>query len=51
MQEELGERQREMLLREQMKVIQRELGEDDEGEEVAELRERIEALGNSGGCA
>ncbi|CAN5729598.1 endopeptidase La [soil metagenome] len=44
-QEELGERQREMLLREQMKVIQRELGEDDEGQEVAELRERIEALG------
>ncbi|MBA2571828.1 MAG: LON peptidase substrate-binding domain-containing protein, partial [Gemmatimonadetes bacterium] len=44
-QEELGERQREMLLREQMKVIQRELGEDDEGQEVAELRERIEGLG------
>ena len=30
-QEELGERQREMLLREQMKAIQRELGEEDEG--------------------
>lgn len=43
-QEELGERQREMLLREQMKAIQRELGEEDEGQEVAELRERIEAL-------
>src|SRR5215211_6862203 len=29
-QEELGERQREMFLREQMKTIQRELGEGDE---------------------
>jgi ATP-dependent Lon protease len=44
-QEELGERQREMLLREQMKAIQRELGEEDEGREVEELREKIEALG------
>jgi ATP-dependent Lon protease len=43
-QEELGERQREMLLREQMKAIQRELGEDAEGQEVNELRERIDAL-------
>ena len=43
-QEELGERQREMLLREQMKAIQRELGEDDEGAETEELRERIDAL-------
>jgi ATP-dependent Lon protease len=43
-QEELGERQREMLLREQMKAIQRELGEEDEGQEIDELRERIEAL-------
>lgn len=43
-QEELGERQREMLLREQLKAIQRELGEDAEGNEVEELRERIEAL-------
>jgi ATP-dependent Lon protease len=43
-QEELGERQREMLLREQLKAIQRELGEDDEGQEVDELRERLEAL-------
>lgn len=42
-QEELGEKQREMVLREQLKVIQRELGED-EGEEIEELRERIEAL-------
>ncbi|MDB4950725.1 MAG: ATP-dependent protease La [Gemmatimonadetes bacterium] len=44
-QEELGERQREMLLREQMKAIQRELGEEDEGQEVDELRRKIEALG------
>ncbi|HET8656181.1 MAG TPA: endopeptidase La [Longimicrobiaceae bacterium] len=43
-QEELGERQREMLLREQMKAIQRELGEDEEGQETNELRERLEAL-------
>ncbi|MBW3630320.1 MAG: endopeptidase La, partial [Gemmatimonadetes bacterium] len=43
-QEELGERQREMLLREQLKAIQRELGEDDEGQEVDELRERLDAL-------
>jgi ATP-dependent Lon protease len=43
-QEELGERQREMLLREQMKQIQRELGDEDDRKEVEELRERIEAL-------
>jgi ATP-dependent Lon protease len=43
-QEELGERQREMLLREQLKAIQRELGEEDEGAEVDELRRRIEEL-------
>ncbi|HEX9937068.1 MAG TPA: endopeptidase La [Longimicrobium sp.] len=43
-QEELGERQREMLLREQMKAIQRELGEEDEGRELEELREKLEGL-------
>src|SRR5215207_6308062 len=43
-QEELGDRQREMLLREQMKAIQRELGEEDEGREIEELREKIESL-------
>ena len=43
-QEELGERQREMLLREQMKQIRKELGEEGEREEADELRERIEAL-------
>jgi ATP-dependent Lon protease len=39
-QEEIGERQREMFLREQMKAIQKELG-DDESQEVDELRERL----------
>ena len=43
-QEELGEKQREMVLREQLKAIQRELGEDDEADEVEELKERIAAL-------
>ncbi len=43
-QEELGERQREMLLREQMKQIQRELGDEDDRKELEELRGRIEAL-------
>src|SRR5205809_241531 len=43
-QEELGERQRERFLREQMKAIRKELGEDDEGTEVEELRKRFEAL-------
>src|SRR6266568_3988763 len=43
-QEELGERQREMFLREQMKAIQKELGEGDEGTEVEDLRKRFEAL-------
>jgi len=44
-QEELGERQREMFLREQMKAIRKELGEGDEGTEVEDLRKRFEALG------
>ncbi|HEY8483341.1 MAG TPA: endopeptidase La, partial [Longimicrobiales bacterium] len=43
-QEELGEKQREMLLREQLKAIQKELGEDDEASEIEELKRRIEAL-------
>ena len=42
-QEEIGERQREMFLREQMKAIQKELGDDD-SQEVDELRERIGKL-------
>src|SRR5881296_2102248 len=44
-QEELGERQREMFLREQMKAIRKELGEEDESGEVEELRKRFAALG------
>jgi ATP-dependent Lon protease len=43
-QEELGERQREMYLREQMKAIQKELGEEDSSQEVSELREKLAAL-------
>ena len=43
-QEELGERQREMYLREQLKAIQRELGEGDERDDLQELREKLEAL-------
>ena len=43
-QEELGERQREMLLREQLKAIRKELGEEDEASEVEELRARFEKL-------
>jgi len=43
-QEELGERQREMFLREQMKQIRRELGEEDDGDELEELRQKIDAL-------
>jgi len=43
-QEELGERQREMLLREQLKAIRKELGEGDEGSEVEELRKRLAGL-------
>src|SRR5205807_7279798 len=40
-QEELGDRQREMFLREQMKAIQKELGEGDEAGDVDELRDRL----------
>ncbi len=43
-QEELGERQREMLLREQMKQIRKELGEEGERDEADELSDRIAAL-------
>ncbi|HEV8612465.1 MAG TPA: endopeptidase La [Gemmatimonadales bacterium] len=43
-QEELGERQREMFLREQMKQIKKELGEEDEAGELDELREKLIAL-------
>ena len=43
-QEELGERQREMYLREQLKAIQKELGDDDQSREVTELRDKLAKL-------
>lgn len=43
-QEEIGERQREMYLREQLKAIRRELGDGNEDEDVAALREKLEKL-------
>jgi ATP-dependent Lon protease len=43
-QEELGERQREMYLREQMKAIQKELGDDDQSREITELRDKLNKL-------
>ena len=43
-QEELGERQREMYLREQLKAIQKELGDDDSSKEITELREKLSKL-------
>ena len=39
---ELDKRQREFILREQMKAIQRELGESDITPELAELKERLD---------
>ena len=45
-QSEVGKNQREYFLREQLKAIQKELGEgDDQTKEVEELREKIEAAG------
>ena len=45
-QSEVGKNQREYLLREQLKAIQKELGEGDEQtREIEELREKIEAAG------
>src|SRR5690606_6064599 len=41
---ELGEKQREMVLREQLKAIQKELGEDEEGSDLEDLIERVQAL-------
>ena len=43
-QEELGGRQREFYLREQLKAIQKELGEDDKGNDTDALREKLSAL-------
>jgi len=45
-QSEVGKNQREYFLREQLKAIQKELGEgDDQTREIEELREKIEAAG------
>jgi ATP-dependent Lon protease len=43
-QEELGERQREMFLREQLKQIRKELGEEDDAGELEGLREKLAGL-------
>ncbi|MGI9078530.1 MAG: LON peptidase substrate-binding domain-containing protein, partial [Gemmatimonadaceae bacterium] len=43
-QEELGQRQREMFLREQMKAIQKELGDDDQSREMSDLRDKLAKL-------
>ena len=43
-QEELGEKQREMVLREQLKAIQKELGDEDEVGDLEELAERVANL-------
>jgi ATP-dependent Lon protease len=45
-QDQVQQSQRDYYLREQMKAIQKELGEQDEGQrEIEELREKIEAAG------
>jgi ATP-dependent Lon protease len=45
-QSEVGKNQREYFLREQMKAIQKELGEgDDQAKEIDDLRDKIEAAG------
>src|ERR1019366_3730993 len=47
-QEQVSQSQREYLLREQMKAIQKELGESDDGEaEVVELRKKLDESGMS----
>ena len=47
-QSEVGKNQRDYFLREQLKAIQRELGEgDDQTKEIEELRTKIEAAGMS----
>ena len=43
-QQELGERQRELFLREQMKAIQKQLGESDGDDQTEQLRARLLAL-------
>ncbi len=45
-QSEVGKNQRDYFLREQLKAIQKELGEgDDQTKEIEEIREKIEAVG------
>jgi ATP-dependent Lon protease len=44
-QEEIGERQRELYLREQLKAIQKELGEEDDGDTVRRVESRIAKAG------
>ncbi|TMG35432.1 MAG: endopeptidase La [Chloroflexi bacterium] len=41
----IGKLQREQILREQLKAIRKELGEDEEGAELNQLREKIESAG------
>lgn len=43
-QEELGEKQREIVLREQMRAIQKELGEDEEVSDLDEIETRVTEL-------
>jgi ATP-dependent Lon protease len=44
-QDQVSQSQREYYLREQMKAIQKELGDADEQQEIEELRKKIEAAG------
>ncbi len=46
-QQEVGDRQREFFLRQQLKAIQQELGEGGNGNGLEELKERLAALGLS----
>lgn len=44
-QEQLSKSQREYILREQLRAIRKELGEDEGADETAELRQRLDAAG------